>query len=282
MTSYTDFEDLIFKYNGVIYGGYVRDTMISNYYETLFNANNGVETTTTLNRHIKPKDIDIFFRSKNEAVSFVEKLSDYGDVIKKAPSEIHYAGLFRMVDHTTVALFNKGFTFSFDLSYPFPDPDPEIYELEPPFNNLDMLCNGFLMDISGTRYSTCTGTYVDTLNEKDRKREIMEITYDIYKFHTHLTSYGMVKHMEPYIALRVIKMMKRVFPWTINNAPFKVIKKRINNVYCDCCGTGLSFNAILSKGKIFEMNCFLSTLEYHANRRDYNILGDTMHDVKFV
>ena len=70
----------------------------------------------------------------------------------------------------------------------------------------------------------------------------------------------MVKHMAPYITLCVIKMIKRVFPWTINNAPFKVIKKRINNLYYDCCGTRLSFNAVLSKCKIFEMNCFFQLL----------------------
>ena len=280
--SYTDFEDVIFKSKGVIYGGYVRDTMIANYYESLFIANNKVESILTINRLVKPKDIDIYFNTKREADAFIEKLSDFGDIIKKVSYEIEYAGMFREVDHKTIELFKKGITFKFDISYPFSNMENEMVHLEPPFYNLDMLCNGFLMDIKGTRYSDCTGTFLDKLEGCERTKEIREIIYDMYNFHTHLTTYGMVKYNEPYIAFRVIKMMKRVFPWVIVNAPFQVIKRHIKNGCCNCCGTKLRYNSILYNNKYFEINCFLSNLDYHAKRRDYNITCNGRDVVKFV
>ena len=280
--SYTDFEDVVFKSKGVIYGGYVRDTMIANYYESLFIANNNVESIITINRMVKPKDIDIYFNTKSEANAFIEKLSDYGDVFKKVSNEIHYAGMFREVDHESIELIRDKTSFLFDISYPFSNMEGDMCHLEPPFHNLDMLCNGFLMDINGMRYSESTGTYLDELEGCERTKEIREITYDMYNFKTHLTSYGMVKYNEPYIALRVIKMMKRVFPWVIVNAPFQVIKRHLKNGCCNCCGAKLRYNSILFKGKLFEINCFLSNLEYHAKRYDYNIMCDKKHVVKFV
>jgi len=280
--SYTDFEDVIFKSKGVIYGGYVRDTMIANYYESLFIANNNVDSTLTINRMVKPKDIDVYFNTKDEAEKFIEKLSEYGDVIKKVSYEIQYSGMFREVDHKTIELVKNEMSFLFDISYPFSNMESVMFHIEPPFYNLDMLCNGFIMDINGTRYSECTGTYLDKLEGSERTKEIREITYDIYKFNTHLTSYGMTKANEPYIALRVIKMMKRVFPWVILNAPFQVIKHYIKNDCCNCCGTKLRYNSILFKDRLFETNCFLSNLEYHAKRHDYKIMCGTKHVVKFV
>jgi len=280
--SYTDFEDLIFKSKGVIFGGYVRDVMIANYYESLFIANNNVETVLTLKRNIKPKDIDIYFNTKNEAYSFIEKLSEYGDIVKKISYEIQYAGIFREVEHKTFELVKDKNKYLFDISYPFSNMEIEMVNLEPPFYNLDMLCNGFIMDINGTRYSKCTGTYIDLLDSSKRTKEIREITYDIYNFQTYLTSYGMVKYNEPYITLRVIKMMRRNYPWKIGNIPFKIIKHEVKNEYCHCCNEKLKNNAIVFKGKLFEINCFLSQLEYHARRFDFKILGPQREVIQFV
>ena len=68
-------------------------------------------------------------------------------------------------------------------SYPYKNTESECKDIEPPFNNLDMLCNGFIMDINGIRYSSTTGTYMDILDNQDRKKEIEEDSFNLKKAH---------------------------------------------------------------------------------------------------
>ena len=164
----------------------------------------------------------------------------------------------------------NGKELAFDISYPYKNTEDECKELEPPFNNLDMLCNGFIMDKNGIHYSTTTGTYMDDLDIKDRKKEIARITLDIYECKTELTTYGGLKIEEPYIVGRVIKMMNRKFGWTIINAPFAFTHK-----YFTCCKCNeLSYKGYKFGKKSYDKECFYEKLYNCEFKRELNLKID--------
>ena len=75
MVLYTDIESVVYDFNGVIYGGYVRDKMIKNYYTELYytygylekDINNIKIAKSLIKRTIIPNDMDIYFKSKEIA-----------------------------------------------------------------------------------------------------------------------------------------------------------------------------------------------------------------------
>jgi hypothetical protein len=117
--------------------------------------------------------MDIYFTSAEVANSFIEELSTYGDILKKTNSDFTYTGIYSLIQHKQIILILvDGNELNFDISFPYKNTETECKDLEPPFNNLDMLSNGFIMDINGIRYSTTTGTYMDILDNYQRKKEI--------------------------------------------------------------------------------------------------------------
>ena len=180
MITYTDIESVIYDFKGVIYGGYVRDKMIKDYYKELYYSsgylkkdfNNNKIAKSLIKRTIEPNDMDIYFKSKKEANDFIEELRTYGNIIIFKNNDFTYTGIYSLIEHKQISLIINNNTLLFDISYPLPNTEKECNELEPPFNNIDMLCNGFLMDNKGIRYSNTTGTYIDELFEYERKKEI--------------------------------------------------------------------------------------------------------------
>jgi hypothetical protein len=279
IVSYTDIQSVVYDFNGIIYGGYIRDTMISKYYSDCYYANgydkkdfDNIKFAKSLSKRvIKPKDMDIYFTSAEVANSFIEELSTYGDILKKTNSDFTYTGIYSLIQHKQIILIVvDGNELNFDISFPYKNTETECKDLEPPFNNLDMLCNGFIMDINGIRYSSTTGTYMDILDIHNRKKEIARITLDIYECKTELTTIGGLKIEEPYIVGRVVKMMNRQFGWTIVNTPFTFTHKCFT---CKKCNE-TSFKGFKLGKNSYDKECFYEKLYNCEFKRELNLKID--------
>jgi len=263
MILYKDIETIVYNFKGLIYGGYVRDKMIKDYYTELYynkgnlekDFNNNKIAKSLIKRTIEPNDMDIYFKTKEIADNFIEELGTYGDIIITKNNDFTYTGIYSLIKHKEISLIIKDKTLIFDVSYPLENMKNECDELEPPFYNLDMLCNGFLMDDCGIRYSNTTGTYIDDLIY-DRQKEINKIIFDIYEMKTSLIR-GL-KIEEPYIINRIYKMINRKFGWTIINTPFIIIK---NNDKCICKKCN-EYSKLYFKvdGDTYDKNCFYEKL----------------------
>jgi hypothetical protein len=118
-----------------------------------------------------------------------------------------------------------------------------------------MLCNGFIMDNKGIRYSKTTGAYIDYLGY-ERKKEIAKIRFDIYEMKTSLIR-GL-KIEEPYLIRRISKMINRKFGWIIVNTPFIIIK---NNDECICKKCNEYSKLYFKVGdSTYDKNCFYEKL----------------------
>jgi len=263
MILYTDIESVVYDFNGVIYGGYVRDKMIKDYYTELYytygylekDFNNLKIAKSLIKRTIIPNDMDIYFKSKKEAKNFIEELGTYGEVLIIKNNDFTYTGIFSLIEHREISLIIDNKTLIFDVSYPLSNMEDECNELEPPFNNLDMLCNGFIMDNKGIRYSKTTGAYIDYLGY-ERKKEIAKIRFDIYEMKTSLIR-GL-KIEEPYLIRRISKMINRKFGWIIVNTPFIIIK---NNDECICKKCNEYSKLYFKVGdSTYDKNCFYEKL----------------------
>ncbi len=260
---YKDIENIVYDFKGIIYGGYVRDKMIKDYYtELYYNAgflekdfHNTKIAKSLIKRTIEPNDMDIYFKNKIDAYKFIEELETYGNITIAKNNDFTYTGIYSIIKHKEISLIIKNGILIFDISYPLENMEEECKELEPPFNNLDMLCNGFLMDNNGIRYSMNTGTYLDDL-EYDRKKEISKIRLDIYELKTTLIR-GL-KIEEPYIIKRIFKMINRKFGWTIINTPFIIIKNNSNYICKKCNEYSKLYYKI--NGNTYDKLCFYEEL----------------------
>ena len=273
---YCDIERIAYEFNGVVYGGYVRDEMISTYHTQNYYSNGYSEVDfynpkthkSSFKRTIKPNDIDIYFKSQEIANRFIDELYSYGDILTSTNNDFTYTGIYSLIKHKQITLITSKSYLSIDVSYPHKNTEEECLDIEPPFNNLDMLCNGFVKDVNGIRYSSTTGTYIDDLDEVERKREIVRITFDMYEMKTELIA-GL-KIEEPYIVGRVAKMINRRFSWNITNAPFEYIKKE---VVCRCCNETVKGGYKVNKS-LYAKDCFYEKLYNKEFKRELNIVID--------
>jgi hypothetical protein len=256
---FESFESIVFKFDGIIYGGYVRDKIINEYRKSFM---------------IVPNDMDIFFKKEEIANKFIEELASFGDIIKTTNNDNTYTGLFSIIQHKQISVINGNKSFTFDISFPYKNTESECQYLEPPFYNLDMECNGFLMDVSGIRYSSMTGTYLDTLKSSEQKKELIRIIHDMYKMQTNITTIGGLKIEEPYIVGRILKMINRKSSWKILNAPFKYQKR---DFICKCCNE-ISFKSGYKVGKFsYDKECFFDKLYRFEFKRELNLIIDEEH-----
>jgi hypothetical protein len=118
---------------------------------------------------------------------------------------------------------------------------PNDTTLQPPFNNLDMLCNGFIMSGTGDKtFSKHTGTIIDRYTDYEKAVVVPQILRDMRDFKTVLcmtTACSQKKTTINIIALnRINKMMQKPIPWSFTNMPFKQeIYQELTSDKCDCC-----------------------------------------------
>lgn len=262
-------KEIAFEYEGIIFGGMVRDEIIAEHYKkefNVYNKNNEGKSKSSGNssndfwnkeyhpesiaRTITPNDMDIYFVNTSDVANFEDIIKDeFEDSIINIVDEvgpIKYGGLlsqFKSKKITIEYMLGKTFTFSgykitikIDVIYAT---DVSI-KIEPPFNNLDMLCNGFIQLNDGSkRLSNNTGTELDSLPYIQKMSAISKILKDMTNFKTEICQIVSKKDIR-YCVERYLKMLERSngFSWEILNLPYSLVEpthERCTEKICCIC-----------------------------------------------
>lgn len=260
-----------FRSDGIIFGGAVRDFIISQSYakkyqeylrekdekfksKRFWDVKNHPESAA---RTLVPRDIDIYFEKRDKADIFIGELNESmtsRDIevevnnITTCPDDINrdYGRMLNVQTIRLVISFGKipfihmGYNITLDIDIVTPC-YPVI--MLPPFNNLDFLCNGFINTKHGIMYSTNTGTYIDKLSHVERAEEIAKIQKDMLSFKTTLCKYDKIRQHDVSTFGKNSNAWKRVkkllsktcFEWTIDNLPFKIAKAAESDCDTECC-----------------------------------------------
>jgi hypothetical protein len=262
----------VLNYNGIIFGGLVRDEIISAYYKKYFmnyltsignfdskEASLKMWDTTIHDvssaRTLVPNNIELFFNNKINYLKFVENIYHKFQKIK-IYENIRDNHLFTIMDNKISELLictrifiehtiGKTLTFNgiqikFKITiYYFKNIYNGEQVIEPPFNCLDMICNSLIHTKDGVRLSRCTGTQLDTFNLLEKSNAMFVIMKQIVNYETYLCSSIHNEYNKIYIVKKMINMIenKNGNPWKFNNAPYSIFKS-LNELECDdlyCC-----------------------------------------------
>ena len=267
-----DVKNIIFKWQGIIFGGFVRDSIIAEHYGQLFwekhNYNkhywNEQFDPSTAARTLIPNDVDIclnneqnvnkmmeditalFIREFGSAnVKFTKRLLsrnslDFKSYIDNPIGNLYTYTYTIVVGEIPYVSLGTPFNYSFDIIT-----TPKKH-LKPPFNRLDFLCNCFIMTNHGEIImSNCTGTEIDKLKLVDKKEIESKILKDMINFKTDYcmkfikisnnNSYASVKS-NSLACNRIEKMCNKKYPWTIQNMPILIEQPKKHVSMCrNCC-----------------------------------------------
>ena len=263
-----DIKNIIFKWHGIIFGGFVRDSIISEHYSQVFWENNGYNTLHFWNEQFDPKtsartlipnDIDVCIYNepdinnmmaeiaslfisefgadnvKQERKTAVRNNSDFKSYIDKPFGTLHT--FIYTITVGKIPYFSEGRTF--DIMFDIVSTNKR--HLKPPFLKLDFLCNGFIMtghnEIS---LSNCTGTQIDKLKLVEKKEIESKIIKDLVNFKTdYCMKFIGIADSNMYASIwyneqackRIEKMCNKKYAWTIENMPIIIEhpKKQISN-----------------------------------------------------
>lgn len=254
--AYNTIKKLIFEYGGIIYGGMVRDEYISEYYKNKFNENkfdkkmfwNTTFHPETAYRTLLAEDIDVSFTNLEKADAFINNLI-IKDEFKKSKINTYlpppYMPHIKLMKRLKIAIIIgyipficKGETMYINIDIVIPVKEG----LTPPFKNIDLLCNAFIMTKEGKKLSNNTGTIIDKYSEYDRTVISAKIIKDMLGFKTCICVNPVFYNRIYYIdfnnnCMKLIqKMHSKKFPWTITNMPFEnYIAYDINDSTCCIC-----------------------------------------------
>jgi hypothetical protein len=248
--------------NGTIFGGFVRDEYIAEYYTEKYKNKNSNESELrywdtehspeTSARLLIPKDMDISFKSLQEADEFIAAIKqvpefDYISVVHDTnPNSAYNCSIknsIASIRHVNIKMYygrepflNRGRTISMDIDVVVPNNS----NLEPPFGNLDMLCNGFIVTKEGgKRFSRHTGTIIDMYSDYERAVVTPQIIRDLCHFKTYICMTNNTERETINISAfnRVKKMMCKKVPWEMLNMPYKneVYKCSESDTTEECC-----------------------------------------------
>lgn len=255
----------VFENNGVIFGGFVRDMIISDHYKTIYNSTNGYNIHKFWNKFHQPetaaramiaKDMDICMYSLEDVDTFTTALKNifneragYANVTLKdttvskdscyfgIPINIHK----RISVKTTVGKIP--FVYSgVDLTFDFDIIVPRRANVQPPFNRIDMLSNVFILTKQGITISNNTGTIIDKMSIINKQKISGLIMSDIVEFKTQ---FCLMNYTDNYacgsfrynmkVCERLNKMLFRQFPWKITNLPLALEQFSGNNEANSMC-----------------------------------------------
>jgi hypothetical protein len=283
---------IVFDKNGIIYGGYVRDTIISDHYKCIYNDRNKYNLhnihqfwnrfyqTETVGRAIVAKDMDICMYSEEDMNAFIIALQEtfneevgYGNVSSSDFTTTNenrdsYLGLAIKTHKKLIYKVIVGripYVHSgVELSFEFDIVIPSNLNIQPPFYNTDMLANVFIMNKQGIMMSNNTGTSIDNMSILNKQKMSMKIMSDVIEFKTQfcMRNYrndfacGDFEYNKKVIE-RLHKMVFREIQWKITNLPFlldnyKAIKTETPNETCCICMS--CFNNNEKVVKIFTDN----------------------------
>jgi len=297
-----------FKNSAIFFGGIVRDEIISCHYRQLFiNKNlefnqywNPEYDLETKHRLLLPNDIDVYFNSTENANKFInnmiELLKSFRGVINitnmehshnfRYMNESHNLKHYKLNTYIEIGktFIFKGIKIKLDLDVIYFDDTAggSIY-IEPPFYNLDFLCNIFIMEeINGNkviRHSNTTGTPLDNMSLIPKTKKLLSIMDDIINFRTQFVRNVNSINTEYVNAYRIIKMMSKTQNWTITNLSFScVLNSSLTTTITDiktCCicleeipvEEDIKIITMNNNNNKFHYNCFLEYLEKEKNNK---------------
>lgn len=215
-------------------------------------------------RLILPNDMDIYFKRNTDGDEFIKKITSFVNVFN---GNIHIAttdnnsianslkytnnSLNAKIKHTKITItFYTARTFTFhgvkmvftiDVLVGQKTDNTEIMlnvnnvydinNIEPPFYNLDFICNVFVMEkINGNvsiRISNCTGTPIDNMIFAKKTKIANDIINNIVLFKTEFIRNIDNADTEYINCYRIIKMINRKnsYYWCITNLPFTIFNK---------------------------------------------------------
>lgn len=323
--------------NGIIFGGLVRDEIIGTYYRQKF-IDNGMDFSKywdynydfeTNYRLILPCDMDIYFKNNKDSEEFIAKITGFVSLFHGV---INIANInngsinntfsytndslnvrFKHTKITIIFYMARTFTFNgikieFTIDVIVAQRLDEIMQnnnsyhnidnIEPPFYNLDFLCNVFVMEkINGnvsTRISNCTGTRIDDMVFAKKTEFANNIIKNMIMFKTEFTRNVQHTDTEYINCYRIIKMINRKnnYYWCITNLPFIIFNKSDApfdiDTSCSICLEDIKINednkkinyndddyvSINSEAKtpnnILHYNCFINYLRSEQQKKYRN------------
>ena len=207
--------------NGIIFGGVVRDEIISSYYKKYFMNylttigdfdNKEISEKmwdTTIHdvssaRILVPNNMEVYFNNKASYLKFLENIyHKFGKI--KVYENIRDDHLLLLTDNTinNIMTCTKlilehiiGKTLTFNglqlkfkiIVYYIKNVNNVSQNIEPPFNCLDMICNSLIHTKNGIRLSNCTGTQLDSFNIVEKTKAAQDIMRQISNYETYICS----------------------------------------------------------------------------------------------
>jgi len=246
--AYKYIETIVFKFDGVIFGGYVRDEYIREYNKSLFKCDDVKYGECYWDKKISPetyartiisRDMDCSFNNLILAHNFINKLSERNSDIKNViikHGHNYYNETIEIVMKLeldlailSIPFINEGVNIKIYIDIVVPK-----VQMMAPFGNIDMLCNGFIKTRDGKMFSRNTGTIIDSLNDYDRHKVIGYILDDLIKFKTRLCFNNASNKINEMALNRILKMQRRKYKWHYINLPFNTEESKGTDECCIC------------------------------------------------
>lgn len=286
--AYNNLKKIIFEEGGIIYGGMVRDEYIAEYYKKKYNEytkqqkkdpnfDKNVFWNTSFNpetsyRTLLAENIDVSFNNIEITHKFINKLLSneyFNKCIIATYLPPSYMPQVKIIKKLKIPLvigyipfINKGETIYININITI----PIKCNVSPPFYNVDMLCNAFIMTKEGKKLSNNTGTIIDKYSEYERSIVSSKIIKDMIEFKTYIClnpSFYNKKYSIDYNnqCMNIVKKFHtKKFPWTILNMPFKCyINQENKDITCCIC-----YN-------ILEKNENVCNTTYSIKNNKYNL-----------
>lgn len=249
-----------FKNDGMIFGGYVRDSIIVSHNEKEFynkyhqKKNSKIAEFEYWNSEIYPEsymrtlipnDIDIYFSQGRKYKNFANKLKKKFQNIKINIKKTRKREKYDIKNFKIEITYEIGSSFLYEGKkitiyvdcYVLINNELE-YSIEPPFDGLDMFCNSFIETEENIRLSNHTGTILDTLSIYDKLNASMNIMKQIINFETDICL-DINTINDKHIVSRIIKLYNNNENWIIRNTPFNTYKENETTNTCIICCNNL-------------------------------------------
>lgn len=192
-----ELQGIVLELGGCIFGGYVRDMLIHDYYakkfyKTFDSDNYSVEgfDEKTKGRLVIPQDMDCFFEGYEEISRLCDALEGFDACFGNHSSYEIFPGVKKQT--ISVSVFGteffglKSVEVKMDLLF------SENGFSKPPFGKLDMLCNALILTKEGIKLSDNTGTFLDHCDVFKQKLYESKIIKKLLKFETEV-AFGAIR-----------------------------------------------------------------------------------------
>ncbi len=274
--------------DGIVFGGYVRDTYLKDFMVASFFENSELDhskfwdpkySLETADRLLIPKDIDISFKTREDSDLFFEELKELNFKVKKGDSHGIYGVQNGNVIHCKFeATYIIGGSLAIRGRKIYVEIDVCVSPMEPPFDNIDMMTNILVEDGSGIRISCNMGSEIcgnsrqNTFSKKKFETRILDM---ITRKESEIVRTKEDLSIKSHMIKRITKMVER--GWTFTNIDW--MKPEISMDFtCTVCmdATAPKTSIVINNGSHFHRECFT---EYINNIR-VEIDDENNHGIK--